>query len=187
MSPADAARAVESGYLSARGELNTQRGVGSVRAEMKVAAAERTRREEADGAGVTRVSMIVSISADSEAEVKSQSDIINSLASSCRLKVRIAWRHQAAAFLSGLGVGGAAGPRLHRQDPAGVVASPSERTFTMNAFVSFDRLMLRRRVADLVGSTSLAALSTRVRYGTRWQRHANVDVQRRGSGRRREG
>ncbi len=105
MSPADAARAVESGYLSARGELNTQRGVGSVRAEMKVAAAERTRREEADGAGVTRVSMIVSISADSEAEVKSQSDIINSLASSCRLKVRIAWRHQAAAFLSGLGVG----------------------------------------------------------------------------------
>jgi len=105
MSPADAAVAVETGYLAARGEVNTQRGLASVRAEMKVDAAAQTRREEASGAGLTRVSMIVTISAETEAALDVQADTIDSLATSCRLKLRPAWRHQAAAFLSGIGVG----------------------------------------------------------------------------------
>lgn len=105
MSPADAVNAVESGYVYAVGERNAQRGIGSVRADLKVKAADRTRVEVGNGAGATAVSLIVTASASTEAQLDIQADTIESLVAGCSTKVRPAWRYQAAAFLSGVGVG----------------------------------------------------------------------------------
>lgn len=105
LSPADAAIAVETGYTAARGELNTERGIPGVRAELKVSAAERTRREEAEGAGVTQVSLLVTVTANDQRELDEQSESVIALGASSRIMLRPAWRQQAAAFLAGLGVG----------------------------------------------------------------------------------
>ena len=99
MSPADAVNAVESGYVYAVGERNAQRGIGSVRADLKVKAADRTRVEVGNGAGATAVSLIVTASASTEAQLDIQADTIESMVAGCSTKVRPAWRYQAAAFL----------------------------------------------------------------------------------------
>ncbi|MFD6057841.1 SCO6880 family protein [Rhodococcus wratislaviensis] len=105
LSPADAAAAVERSFLSALTASNTNRGLGTARGDLGLRAAEQTRREEADGAGVTDFSLLVTATADSEAELNRIAEDIIEMGQHARIGLRPCYRYQAAAFLGGLAIG----------------------------------------------------------------------------------
>lgn len=105
LAPGDGAVAVENTYLAASNAVSSSRGVASVRAQMAAQAADRARAGEAAGAGVTRVSMLLTITADTEADLEQMSDAVTEMGARTHMSLRPAWRQQAAAYLAGLGVG----------------------------------------------------------------------------------
>ena len=85
--------------------MNSTRGLASARGELARAAAGQARREEALGAGVVDQAMIVTVTAPDAAALDALGEVAREMSAAARLKIRPAWRYQAAAFLCGLGVG----------------------------------------------------------------------------------
>ncbi|WP_072713702.1 SCO6880 family protein [Rhodococcus rhodnii] len=105
LSPADAATAVEQGFVNAVNESGTQKGVSTARGELALRAARQTRDEEAAGSGVTDFALLVTVTADTEAELDRIAEDVVEIGVQARLGLRPCWRFQPAAFLASLGVG----------------------------------------------------------------------------------
>lgn len=105
-SPGDAAKTVEGDFKSAVGKVNTARGIASAQAGLELEASSAARVAEARGHGLVRMSMIVSATCLDENDLDALEPEMKALASGARLNLRPAYRHQAAAFLAGLGMPG---------------------------------------------------------------------------------
>ncbi|GAB4590236.1 SCO6880 family protein [Nocardia sp. IFM 10818] len=103
--PAEAAESVHADLLSARAEVTTTRALASAGAELKVAATNQARGEQAMGSGVTDYGMLITVTAGSLSELEEIGDIAKEMSTAAQLKVRPTWNQQAAAFLAALGVG----------------------------------------------------------------------------------
>lgn len=103
--PSDrAARIVEADKLSAgfRVQGNPR---AAARAEADLRAAHQAAREEAQGAGLVNVGMIVTATVDSVVKLPAARSAIDYLAPSARLTLRVAEGQQAPTFLAGLPIG----------------------------------------------------------------------------------
>ncbi|WP_280184404.1 MULTISPECIES: SCO6880 family protein [Nocardia] len=105
LSPADAAESVDADMLSAVGEVTSTRGLTTARANLKVAATNQAREEQARGAGVTDYDLVITVSAATRDELDSYGDIARDMATGAHMRIRPAFRQQAAAFQAGLGIG----------------------------------------------------------------------------------
>ena len=103
--PAEAAESVHADVLSARAEVTTTRALASASAELKVAATNQARGEQAMGAGVTDYGLMVTVTAGALRELDDASDLAKEMGTAAQLKLRPAWNQQPAAFLAALGVG----------------------------------------------------------------------------------
>ncbi|WP_067694639.1 SCO6880 family protein [Nocardia jejuensis] len=104
-SAGDAADIVDNDYKDALVAAQTERGVGSATAAIRVEATEQARGEQARGHGVTRVGYLITVTAQNDTELPSIEAITKDLASQTRLKIRRCYRYQAAAFAASMGAG----------------------------------------------------------------------------------
>ena len=103
--PGEATESVDGDYLAAAAEVTASRGISSARAKVRLAATMQARDEEARGSGVTDYAMVITVTAHTLEELDSYGEVAREMKSSARLKIRPAWNQQAAAFLTGLGIG----------------------------------------------------------------------------------
>ncbi|WP_331723007.1 SCO6880 family protein [Nocardia sp. NBC_00511] len=99
-SSGDAAQIVDDDYKNALVAEQTQRGVGSATASMRVESTEQARKEQAGGHGT-----LVTVTERAGADVPALEAITKDLSSQARLKIRRCYRYQAAAFSAALGAG----------------------------------------------------------------------------------
>ncbi|WP_033247152.1 SCO6880 family protein [Nocardia carnea] len=105
LSSADAAESVNADMLSAVGEVTATRGLSTARANLRVAATNQARVEQARGAGVTDYDLVITVSAASVEELHAGGEITDDLATGAHLRIRPAFGQQAAAFQTALGIG----------------------------------------------------------------------------------
>ena len=101
--PATAARIVERDKRDAAFKLGGARL--AARDAAAIAAAEQSAREEAKGAGVTRVAMIVTATVAGPEQLAAARAAIDVLAPPARVQLRVAYGAQAAAFAAALPIG----------------------------------------------------------------------------------
>lgn len=95
---------VERGVNDAQFE-GSQRHRPTARQQIRRAAAQKSAHEEAQGAGVTRFGMVITVSCADSSKFKQLEKQIPGLVTSARLKVRQALGNQAVTFQSGLPLG----------------------------------------------------------------------------------
>jgi hypothetical protein len=100
--PADAARIVERDVRTAH---FTQSSRGLARDRATIRAAEQSATEEAEGAGVTRFSLLVAVTMNSAADLDDADTIIEQLAGAAKVGLRPVYAGQRAAFAVGLPTG----------------------------------------------------------------------------------
>jgi hypothetical protein len=102
--PAAAAEIVDRAYRDATSEAS-QRGRATARQLRAIRVAERTAAEEAGGAGLLRFGVIVTATVLDPALMPLAQTTVEGLAAAPRLKLRLAYGNQAAAFATGLPLG----------------------------------------------------------------------------------
>jgi hypothetical protein len=103
--PATSARIVEADRRAAQFMATSNKGMVQARAASEMRAAEQTAAEEASGAGLVEFSLMLTVTADSQAQLEDLSVSVRNLTASSRLAMRPAHRMQAAAFSCTLPVG----------------------------------------------------------------------------------
>ncbi|TSD94828.1 hypothetical protein FOS14_19490 [Skermania sp. ID1734] len=103
--PAEATSIVNKDDADARQAIRSHVGRLSERAIVRREQADAARAEQARGAGVTRVSMIVTATAPTNTDTGKVETLITNLGLSASLKLRIAYDQQGPTFLAGLGIG----------------------------------------------------------------------------------
>lgn len=106
--PHDAGVAVkisEDDYKNALVANQTQRGVGSAAAALRVEAAAASRTEQARGAALVQFGLLVTVTAPEGTDMPRLSTLVRGLSEASRLKIRLCTRFQAAAFAASMGVG----------------------------------------------------------------------------------
>jgi hypothetical protein len=101
--PGEAARIVDRDVRTATTGQNPYRAVA--REQSAIRAIEQSAREEAEGAGITRFSLLVSVTAHSAEELEEITAIMDGLQGTARLELRPMFGGQAAAFAATLPVG----------------------------------------------------------------------------------
>lgn len=102
-SPGDAARIVERDVRTAHFTANSSRSVA--RDTVGIRAAEQAAQEEAEGAGVTRFALLVTVTMESTEDLEDADTIVDGLAGTARLQLRPVYAGQRAAFAVGLPTG----------------------------------------------------------------------------------
>ncbi|MFF2088603.1 SCO6880 family protein [Nocardia sp. NPDC058176] len=103
--PAEAVDIVDTDFKNATAAEQTERGVGSAAATIKVGATQQARQEQAQGHGVTRFGILITVTAHKDADDPSLEAITKDLSTQARLKIRRSHYYQAAAFAAGMGFG----------------------------------------------------------------------------------
>ncbi|MBF6215948.1 hypothetical protein IU487_33660 [Nocardia puris] len=104
--PADeAVDIVDSDYRDALAASQTERGIASAAASIRVDNTGAARREQALGAGLVRFGLLITVSDRADADMPGIEPTIQAMATAARLGVRRCYGSQAAAFAAGLGVG----------------------------------------------------------------------------------
>lgn len=98
LSPAAAARAVETDRRTAHFMAASSAGLVNARASAAVRAAEQAAAEEAAGAGLTEFTLLVTATVDSASGLRTADTEVANLAASARLRLRVAHGQQAGAF-----------------------------------------------------------------------------------------
>uniref|UniRef100_UPI003F492C80 SCO6880 family protein n=1 Tax=Amycolatopsis sp. CA-151526 TaxID=3239921 RepID=UPI003F492C80 len=101
--PGEAARIVDRDVRTANFVQNTRRGVA--REQAAIRAAEQSATEEAEGAGVTRFSLLVAVTMNSAEDLDEADTIVDGLQGTARLQLRPVFAGQAAAFAATLPTG----------------------------------------------------------------------------------
>lgn len=102
---ADAAEIVDDDYKNALVAQQSERGVVSAVAQLRVEATQHTREEQARGHGLARFGVLVTITEPLDGDLPGIEAIVRDLSTQARLKIRRCYRYQAAAFAASLGVG----------------------------------------------------------------------------------
>ncbi|WP_366782108.1 SCO6880 family protein [Williamsia sp.] len=102
---ADASRIIDRDYKSALAKASQSRGPVAPAAKIGVAATAKAREEEAQGHGLSRFAIIVTVTGLDEDELDLMVPTATDLMAQTRMKMRVAFRTQAATFAAGLGVG----------------------------------------------------------------------------------
>ncbi|MGV9410383.1 SCO6880 family protein [Nocardia sp. NPDC003693] len=104
-SAGDAAQIVDDDYKNALVAQQSERGVVSAAATIRVGATQQAREEQARGHGVTRFGALVTITEPLRGDLPRIEAITRDLSTQSRLKIRRCYRYQAAAFAASLGCG----------------------------------------------------------------------------------
>lgn len=104
-SAADASEIVDDDYKNALVAQQSERGVVSAAATLRVGATQQAREEQARGHGVTRFGALVTITEPLQGDLPRIEAITRDLSTQARLKIRRCYRYQAAAFAASLGCG----------------------------------------------------------------------------------
>lgn len=104
-SAADAAGIVDSDFRDALAAEQTERGIASAAASIRVDNTRAARQEQARGAGLTRFGVLITVSDHLHADLPAIDTSIRSTAAAARLNVRRCYGTQAASFAASLGVG----------------------------------------------------------------------------------
>lgn len=104
-SAADASEIVDDDYKNALVAQQSERGVVSAAATLRVGATQQAREEQARGHGVTRFGALVTITEPLRGDLPRIEAITRDLSTQARLKIRRCYRYQGAAFAASLGCG----------------------------------------------------------------------------------
>ncbi|KZM71625.1 SCO6880 family protein [Nocardia terpenica] len=104
-SAGDAAKMVDSDYRDALAAEQTERGIASAAASIRVANTQASRQEQARGAGLTRFGMLITVSDRLDADLPGIEASVTAMTAASRLGVRRCYGYQASAFAASLGIG----------------------------------------------------------------------------------
>ncbi|QIS13941.1 SCO6880 family protein [Nocardia arthritidis] len=102
---ADAAEIVDDDYKNALVAQQSERGVVSAAAVLRVEATQHTREEQARGHGLARFGALITVTEPLDGDLPGIEAIVRDLSTQARLKIRRCYRYQAAAFAASLGCG----------------------------------------------------------------------------------
>ncbi|MFD3706162.1 SCO6880 family protein [Nocardia sp. NPDC058658] len=104
-SAADATSLVDSDFRDAIAAEQTERGIASASARIRVANTSAAREEQARGAGLTRFGVLVTVTDHLDGDLPGIEASVKGMAAASRLSVRRCYGYQAAAFAASLGIG----------------------------------------------------------------------------------
>lgn len=104
-SAAEATTLVDSDFRDAVAAEQTERGIASASARIRVGNTQASREEQARGAGLTRFGVLVTITDHLEGDLPGIEASVKAMAAASRLGVRRCYGSQAAAFAATLGIG----------------------------------------------------------------------------------
>ncbi|MBF6325878.1 SCO6880 family protein [Nocardia cyriacigeorgica] len=104
-SAAEATTLVDSDFKDAIAAEQTERGIGTAGAQIRVANTKAAREEQARGAGLTRFGALITVTDHLDGDLPGIEASVNAMAEASRLSVRRCYGSQAAAFAASLGIG----------------------------------------------------------------------------------
>ncbi|WP_249643852.1 SCO6880 family protein [Nocardia sputi] len=104
-SAAEATTLVDSDFRDAVAAEQTERGISSAAARIRVGNTSAARDEQARGAGLTRFGLLVTVTDHLDADLPGIEASVQGMAAASRLGVRRCYGSQAAAFAASLGIG----------------------------------------------------------------------------------
>lgn len=104
-SAAEATQLVDSDFRDAVAAEQTERGIATASARIRVANTQAAREEQARGAGLTRFGLLVTVTDHLDADLPGIEASVKGMAAASRLSVRRCYGSQAAAFAASLGIG----------------------------------------------------------------------------------
>ncbi|MEU6559263.1 SCO6880 family protein [Nocardia nova] len=104
-SAAEAADIVDSDFRDALAAEQTERGIASASASIRVENTGAARREQARGAGLTRFGALVTVTDALDADLPGIETSVRTMTAASRLRVRRCYGCQASAFAASLGIG----------------------------------------------------------------------------------
>ncbi|MGW0251107.1 SCO6880 family protein [Nocardia goodfellowii] len=104
-SAAEATRLVDSDFRDALAAEQTERGIASASASLRVGNTNAARQEHAHGAGLTRFGVLVTVTDTQDADMPGIEASVQGMSAAARLDVRRCYGYQAASFAASLGIG----------------------------------------------------------------------------------
>ncbi|WP_435592136.1 SCO6880 family protein [Nocardia sp. bgisy118] len=104
-SAAEATSLVDSDFRDAVAAEQTERGISTASARIRVANTQAAREEQARGAGLTRFGVLVTVTDHLDGDLPGIEASVKGMAAASRLAVRRCYGSQAAAFAASLGIG----------------------------------------------------------------------------------
>ncbi len=104
-SAAEATSLVDSDFRDAVAAEQTERGISSASARIRVGNTQTAREEQARGAGLTRFGVLVTVTDHLDGDLPGIEASVKGMAAASRLTVRRCYGYQAAAFAASLGIG----------------------------------------------------------------------------------
>ncbi|WP_063041809.1 SCO6880 family protein [Nocardia pseudovaccinii] len=104
-SAAEATKLVDSDFRDALAAEQTERGMASASASLRVGNTNAARQEQARGAGLTRFGVLITVSDHLEADLPGIEASVQGMSDASRLGVRRCYGSQAATFAASLGIG----------------------------------------------------------------------------------
>ncbi|MGQ4618984.1 SCO6880 family protein [Nocardia sp. R7R-8] len=104
-SAAEATTLVDSDFRDAVAAEQTERGIASASARIRVGNTQAAREEQARGAGLTRFGVLVTVTDHLDGDLPGIEASVKGMAAASRLSVRRCYGTQAAAFAASLGIG----------------------------------------------------------------------------------
>ncbi|GEM29040.1 hypothetical protein NN3_00470 [Nocardia neocaledoniensis NBRC 108232] len=104
-SAAEATSLVDSDFRDAVAAEQTERGISSAAARIRVGNTSAAREEQARGAGLTRFGVLVTVTDHLDADLPGIEASVKGMAAASRLTVRRCYGYQAAGFAASLGIG----------------------------------------------------------------------------------
>ncbi|KZM75481.1 hypothetical protein AWN90_19055 [Nocardia terpenica] len=101
----EGAKMVDSDYRDALAAEQTERGIASAAASIRVANTQAARQEQARGAGLTRFGVLITVTDRLDADMPGIEATVQAMAAASRLGVRRCYGYQASAFAASLGIG----------------------------------------------------------------------------------
>ncbi|WP_232840022.1 SCO6880 family protein [Nocardia aurea] len=104
-SAAEATSLVDSDFRDAVAAEQTERGIASASARIRVGNTQAAREEQARGAGLTRFGVLVTVTDHLDGDLPGIEASVKAMSAASRLSVRRCYGSQAAAFAASLGIG----------------------------------------------------------------------------------
>lgn len=104
-SSADAVKMVDRDYTNALAEESAGGARASAAASLKVKLTEAARDEQAQGAGVTRLGMLITVTTPVGEDMPAVESLVRDMAATSRLSIRRCYEYQDSAFAAGIGIG----------------------------------------------------------------------------------
>ncbi|MEV0766375.1 SCO6880 family protein, partial [Nocardia sp. NPDC050435] len=104
-SAAEATKLVDSDFRDALAAEQTERGIASASASLRVGNTNAARQEHAQGAGLTRFGVLITVTDTVDADMPGIEASVQGMSAAARLDVRRCYGSQAASFAASLGIG----------------------------------------------------------------------------------